>query len=121
MGRILVVGATSAVGREVVGRLRASGRAVRVLVRGEEAADEFRNADVDVARGDVRDESALRAACEGADTVVSLFGRHFAETEQQIWDVDARGNELLADAARAASVKHFVLLSILWSDRDVGP
>ena len=121
MARLLVVGATSAVGRDVVRRLLASGRTVRVLVRTDKAALEFRSAGAETVIGDVRDAEPLRQACEGVDTVLSLFGRHFAETEQQFWDVDARGNELLADAARAASVGHFVLLSILWSDRDLPP
>jgi uncharacterized protein YbjT (DUF2867 family) len=118
---ILVAGATSQIGRAVVGRLLAAKLDVRALVRRAEDAEAFRELGCDVARGDVRDPEAVRRACEGTETVVSSIGRHFARTERGFWEVDYEGNVKLIDAAKRAGVRRFVLLSALWSDRDPGP
>lgn len=118
---ILVAGATSQVGRCVVERLLAGKREVRVLVRRAEDAEAFRKLGCDVVQGDVRDPQAIRRACEGTETVLSLVGRHFARTERGFWEVDYEGNVKLIDAAKEAGVGRFVLLSALWSDRDPGP
>jgi uncharacterized protein YbjT (DUF2867 family) len=117
---ILVAGATSQVGRAVVGRL-AGEHEVRVLVRRPEDAAGFRALGCEAVEGDVRDAEVVRRACEGADAVVSLIGRHFARTERGFWEVDYEGNVTLIDAARAAGAGRFVLLSALWSDRELAP
>src|SRR6185436_5498221 len=118
---ILVAGATSAPGRLVVDAFLRKGHAVRVLVRGKRAASEFAARGVEIARGDVRDAEKVAAACEGAATVVSLIGRHFAATREGLWAVDAEGNAALVTAARGAGVKRFVLLSALFAERELGP
>lgn len=118
---IVVAGASSNTGRRVVDALLAEGRAVRVMVRSAKDARFFSARGASVVTGDVRDSDALARACDGASTVVSLVGRHFARTEQGLWDVDARGNENLVRAARAAGARRFVLLSALWSERSLAP
>lgn len=121
LGMIVVAGASSNTGKRVVGELLRQGRDVRVMVRS--ASDErfFASRGASVVRGDVRDPEAVGRACAGAITVVSLVGRHFARTEEGLWDVDARGNEKLIAAARAAGARRFVLLSALWSERPLPP
>ena len=69
-------------------------------------------------RGDVREPSVVEQACRGATVVASMIGRHFAETAEGLWDVDARGNEALVKAAGTAGVRRFALLSALWADRE---
>ena len=91
------------------------------MVRGEADGRSFAAKGTSVVIGDVRDPAALARACEGVDTVVSLVGRHFARTEAGLWEVDARGNESLIAAAKAAGARRFVLLSALWSERDLPP
>jgi uncharacterized protein YbjT (DUF2867 family) len=118
---ILVAGATSSPGRLVVETLLARGLSVRVLVRGEADAAAFAARGAEVVRGDVRDPEIVAAACRGARTVVSMIGRHFAETAEGLWAIDAEGNEALVAAARAAGVGRFVLLSALFADRDYPP
>jgi uncharacterized protein YbjT (DUF2867 family) len=98
-----------------------NGHAVRVLVRSERDANAFAERGADVVRGDVRDEKVVETACRGVTTVISLIGRHFAETAEGLWAIDAAGNEALVDAARAAGVRRFVLLSALFADRDYPP
>jgi uncharacterized protein YbjT (DUF2867 family) len=92
-----------------------------VLVRGESAASEFAARGADVVRGDVRDPAIVATACRGVTTAISLIGRHFAETAEGLWAIDAEGNEALVDAARSAGVRRFVLLSALFADRDYPP
>lgn len=118
---IVVAGASSNTGRRVVGELLGEQRAVRVMVRSERDRKFFAEQGADVVRGDVRDREAVARACEGASTLVSLVGRHFARTEQGLWDVDALGNEHLIRAARAAGARRCVLLSALWSERSLAP
>jgi NADH dehydrogenase len=87
------------------------------------AADEqyFGSIGATVVVGDIRDADVLSRACAGVTTVISLVGRHFARTEQGLWDVDAVGNENLIRAAQAANVGRFVLLSALWSEKSLEP
>ena len=118
---ILVTGATSSPGRLVVPALLGKGHAVRVLVRGEADAAMFAAKGAEVVRGDIRDLDVVASACRGVTTVISMIGRHFAETAEGLWAVDAQGNEALVAAASAAGVGRFVLLSALFADRDYPP
>jgi uncharacterized protein YbjT (DUF2867 family) len=118
---ILIAGATSSPGRRVLDSLLARGQKVRVLVRSEADAKAFATRGADVVRGDVRDPEKVAAACRGVTTVISMIGRHFAETRAGLWAVDAEGNEALVEGARAAGVRRFVLLSALFADRDYPP
>jgi NADH dehydrogenase len=118
---IVVAGASSNTGKRVVGELLAQGRAVTAMVRSARDERFFTDQGASVVMGDVRDREAVARACQGASTVVSLVGRHFARTEEGLWDVDARGNENLIGAARAAGARRFVLLSALWSERPLAP
>jgi uncharacterized protein YbjT (DUF2867 family) len=120
-GVILVAGATSSPGRLVVDALLKKGHSLRVLVRGEAEAAAFAAKGADVVRGDIRDPAIVAAACDGVTTVISMIGRHFAETAEGLWAVDAEGNEALIIAASAAGVGRFVLLSALFADRDYPP
>jgi uncharacterized protein YbjT (DUF2867 family) len=107
---ILVAGGTGTLGRELVARLTASGRDVRVLTRHPARAEGLH---VDVAIGDVRDPSTLAAATQGVSAVVSavhgLLGGRGADPQA----VDVQGNHNLIRAAVDAGVEHFVLLSAL--------
>ncbi len=66
---ILVIGATGTVGRELVPRLLDHGQAVRVMSRTPERARALFGATVEVAPGDVQDETSLRAALAGVERV----------------------------------------------------
>lgn len=107
---ILVAGGTGRLGREIVARLIAAGRDVRVLTRD---AAHVATPDVEVAIGDVRDPTTLTAATKGASVVVSaahgLLGGRGAGPEE----VDRQGNLNLLRAAVEAGVERFVLVSVL--------
>ncbi len=69
---VLVTGATGFIGRRLVARLRDEGLAVRAFVLPEEAGAAAFEGGVQVVRGDVRDEAAVRKAVRGAGTVFHL-------------------------------------------------
>ncbi len=117
----LVAGASSGPGQLVVADLLARKMPTRVLVRSDAQVAQFEALGAEAAKGDVGDEAALVRACAGVSTVISLVGRHFADTRERLWSVDALGNAALVRAAAAAGVKRFVLLSALWADRELPP
>jgi uncharacterized protein YbjT (DUF2867 family) len=107
---ILVAGGTGTLGREIVARLTAAGREVRVLTRG---AAQGAGPDVEFAIGDVRDPSTLAAAVQGASAVISAVHGFLGGRGAGPEEVDHHGNRNLVEAAVNAGVEHLVLLSVL--------
>jgi uncharacterized protein YbjT (DUF2867 family) len=106
---ILVTGATGAQGGSVARHLLASGRyAVRALTRDPESekAKALAAAGADLARGDLSDPAALRAALAGCDGAfgVTNFWEHFGKELEQ-------GRNLI-EAVAAAGVQRFVFSSL---------
>src|SRR5438552_3094097 len=71
MNRILVIGGTGTVGRQVVSRLAATGGRVRALVRNPGKAQ--LPSQVDVVRGDLTLPETLDACLDGIDTVFLVW------------------------------------------------
>jgi nucleoside-diphosphate-sugar epimerase len=68
--RILVTGGTGFLGRRCVAVLSGDGYAVRAVGRDEAVCRQLAAAGVEVVRADLRDRSAIVAACAGVDAVV---------------------------------------------------
>lgn len=101
---ILVTGGTGTIGRRVVPLMREIGSVVRVLSRrGGEDSDGVRHC-----TGDTVQDIGLDAAFDGASVVLHLAG-------------GARGDDVAAQnvvaAARRASVRHLLLISVIGADR----
>lgn len=115
---VLVVGATGVLGREVVGLLRADGRAVRAMTRTPARASALAAAGAEVVAGDLVDQASLSRACAGVSAVVAsahgMIGRGRYRSEA----VDDRGHRALIDVARASGVGHFVYVSALGASPD---
>lgn len=94
---VLVTGATGAVGRHLVDTLLARGANVRALTRKPEGAN--LPAAVEVVAGDLTDASTL--------------GAHVFEGVDRVFVFPAQGVEVLMDAAVAAGVQRFTVLSSL--------
>jgi uncharacterized protein YbjT (DUF2867 family) len=101
---ILVTGGTGTIGRRVVPLLTGAGYDVRVLSRhpGTDAPG-IRHVEADTLTG-----RGLAAALDGTETVLHLAGGAKGD------DVAAR---TLGAAARAAGVRHLVLISVIGADR----
>ncbi|NJR78736.1 SDR family oxidoreductase [Sphingomonas corticis] len=105
---ILVIGATGRVGRHVVEQLVARDAAVRVLTR--DPAKATFSTGVDVAKGDLLDIDALRAAFVGVRTLFLLNAVTGDEFTQAI---------VTLNVAREAGVDRVVYLSVFDADRAV--
>jgi uncharacterized protein YbjT (DUF2867 family) len=105
---ILVTGATGRVGRHVVEQLVQRGAKVRVLTRDPSKAS-F-PAGVEVARGDLLDLEALRAAFKGVSTLFLLNAVAGDEFTQAI---------IALNIARESGVDRVVYLSVIHADRFV--
>jgi farnesol dehydrogenase len=118
--RVLVTGGTGFFGKSLVRALAARGDEVAVLARGSSDVSGLDLPRVRIARGDVEDASAVRAALEGAD--VLFHGAAVVKElvkDRTIFDrvnVDALVSTLAA--ARAAGVRRVVYTSSFFA---IGP
>ncbi len=113
-GPVLVTGATGFIGRHVVETLAGKGIEIRALAR--RAGGFPPGVDVVVAR-DILDLDAIRAAVEGATTIVHLAGRAHAKPEgrddpgSECRRINVEGTSLLLEEAASAGVGRFILAS----------
>lgn len=111
----LIVGATGMLGGEICRLLREQGQRVRALVRETSSPDKvarLRQAGAELVTGDLKDRSSLDAACHGATVVVSTASSTLSRQQgDSIESVDLQGQLNLIEAAAAAGVRHFVLVS----------
>ena len=114
---VLVVGATGALGHQIVERLLANGKRVRALVRPTSSTDALRAAGVELVAGDLLEPESLRRAIDGVDAIVSSAAGYTGHTPGDTIETDYTGNENLADAAADVGVRRFVFTSILTCDR----
>jgi len=108
---ILLAGGTGHLGSAVVQRLTARGMGVRVLSRNPSRARASVPEGVEIVAGDVRVAASLTDALAGVETVISAV-TGFGPDGDGPRKVDLEGNANLIDAATAAGVKHFILISI---------
>lgn len=108
---ILLAGGTGTLGRKVIPLLLARGLDCRVLARHADGAGEL-GPGVETVTADVGDRPAVERAMQGVDTVVSMIQGFGGPDALGARTVDRDGNLTLIEAAVAAGVRHFVLLSI---------
>ena len=111
-GLVLVAGATGRTGRLVVSNLLEQGYPVRALVRDMDRGHEILGEGVEYAEGDVRDIDSLRAAMQGASSLIITIGSSRKDGSDNGPEfVDYGGVKNLAQAAADISVQQVVLMS----------
>jgi len=108
---VLVAGATGQTGQLIVKHLQSQGYRVHALVRDIAKARDQLGPDVEYEQGDVKDAASLTAAMSGIDAVISSIGARGKEGPDRPEMVDYQGVRNLVDAAKAAHVRQFVMVS----------
>jgi len=115
---VLVPGASGKSGRFVMEILKAQGYDARGMTRNVERAAAASDADYTWVQGDVKNPDDLTAAMEGVTYVICTIGTQEPTGENSPEFVDYGGVKNLVDAAKAANIKHFVLLSSAGASRE---
>ncbi|PTL56640.1 NAD-dependent epimerase/dehydratase family protein [Paraconexibacter algicola] len=129
--KILVAGATGAIGRPLLPRLRAAGHDVAAITRDERRADALRAAGVQAHVADVYDRDAVVAACVAAapEVVVhqltalpkALDVRRYRAAMRETNRLRAEATPHLVAGARAAGARRIVAQSISFITAPEGP
>jgi uncharacterized protein YbjT (DUF2867 family) len=108
---VLVAGATGRTGKHVVSMLLAAGAKVRGFSRNVDKARQD-VPQVQWTKADVREPASLKGLAKGADRVVFAIGSNsFKDPDNKAELVDFKGVVALAEEAKAAKAKQFVLIS----------
>lgn len=111
---ILITGAAGFVGSNLVHHLVAQGKPVRALVHSpHKAAVRLAGVrdQIEIVRGDVTHPETLRPALEGASAVVHLVAVAIERERGDYERINTGGTVNLVDAARAAGVQRFIIMS----------
>ncbi|MBW4484801.1 MAG: SDR family oxidoreductase [Tildeniella torsiva UHER 1998/13D] len=112
--KVLVVGATGTLGRQIARRALDEGHEVRCLVRSAQRAAFLREWGVELVRGNLSKPATLLPALEGVDAVIDAST---ARPSESVMQVDWQGKVNLINATRDAGVKRFIFFSILNSEK----
>src|SRR5262245_41920222 len=116
---ILVIGITGQQGGAVARYLLKDGWRVRGLSRdlGKPAVKALQDSGVEVVQGNMEDRTSLDGAMQSVYGVFSVQNFWLPEVGH---DGEIRQGKLVADAAKAADVEHFVFSSVGGADRSTG-
>jgi nucleoside-diphosphate-sugar epimerase len=111
---VAVTGASGFIGRQLVPVLAQSGWRVRLLMRRDPVAPEWRQLRPEIVPGDLGDPAALVRLVDGATAVVHLAGLIKAASRRRFFEINRDGVTALANAThKHAPGAHFILVSSL--------
>src|SRR5438128_4531320 len=114
--RVAILGATGAVGRHVVPRLRERGHDVRAVVRSDAEAGALRRVGIDAVPGDIFDAKTLRRAVKGCSAALHLATAVPRPGQPPNWGLNDRirreGTANLVAACRSVGVQRCVQQSL---------
>lgn len=111
MTQVLITGGAGGLGRELTPRLQAMGHSVRVMSRRPRPATLAPG--LEWAQADIETGAGLAEATSGVEVIIHCASSPLRRTKE----VDVEGTRQLANAGRAAGVKHLIYVSIVGIDR----
>ena len=114
--KLLVVGATGTLGRQVARQALDEDHEVRCLVRNPNKAIFLKEWGAEIVKGDLCDESTLPPALEGVDAVIDAATARVTDN-LSAKEVDWQGKVNLIQATKAAGVDRYIFFSILDADK----
>ncbi|MGB3613352.1 MAG: SDR family oxidoreductase [Elainellaceae cyanobacterium] len=114
--KVLIVGATGTLGRQIARRALDEGNQVRCLVRSFRKAAFLKEWGTELAGGDICRPETLPEALVGVDAVIDASTTR-ATDSLSIRQVDWEGKVNLIKATQAAGVKRFIFFSILDAEK----
>lgn len=104
--KILVIGATGPLGREILNVAKSHGHAVAALARQPHALSEL--PEVKTFKGDVFDLKSLKAAMTGIDVVISAYGLSLTRKPTTLL---SEGTSNMVQAMRESQVSRFICVT----------
>ncbi|MEO0409971.1 MAG: NAD(P)H-binding protein, partial [Cyanobacteria bacterium P01_A01_bin.135] len=114
--KVLLVGATGTLGRQIARQALDEGHQVRCLVRSFRKASFLKEWGTELVGGDICRPDTLAEAFEGVDAVIDAATAR-ATDSLSIRQVDWEGKVNLIKATQAAGVKRFIFFSILDAEK----
>lgn len=114
--KLLVVGATGTLGRQVARQALDEDHEVRCLVRNPNKAIFLKEWGAEIVKGDLCDRSTLAPALEGVDAVIDAATARVTDN-LSAKEVDWTGKVNLIQATKAAGVERYIFFSILNADK----
>ena len=115
---ITIAGGTGSLGTALIPLLTARGLDLRVITRDAGHVPAGMPSEVEVVVADVREPATLGRAIAGSQTVISAITGFGGRDAAGAAAIDLHGNHNLIEAAKAAGVDHFILLSVAQATAD---
>ena len=110
--RVLVVGGTGTLGRQVARRALDAGHQVRCMVRSPRKASFLQEWGCELTRGDLLEPDSLVYALEGQEAVIDAATARDTDSASS-YDIDWGGKQNLFSACKGAELKRLVFVSLL--------
>jgi uncharacterized protein YbjT (DUF2867 family) len=115
---IFIVGASGALGSQIVDRLLERGERLRLVTRTDSQPAHADHSNVEHVAADLKDPASLIRACDGVDTVITTANAAGRRPPDTVQTVDHAGNDNLIHAAEVTDVNRFLFVSALGAHPD---
>ena len=119
-GKILIAGASGALGTEIINLLKENGEDIRVLTRSDKGVSKLSKFTDDVWKGDAgKDPVGIENITKNITTVISALGKSislFTPSGESFIESDFKANKNLLDDAVKNGVQRFIYVSIMGAD-----
>jgi uncharacterized protein YbjT (DUF2867 family) len=118
--KIILFGGTGNLGKEIARELIKQGHDVTAIVRNKDRAEQLKGLVANCIVADVTNSNSLIGICNGFDIVVSSLGKSVSPNDKSkttFYDIDFVANSLILEEAKKNSIKKFVYVSALHSEK----